>query len=232
MRIEELIAPVGDHEIFETDSDALLIKPYMTGDIFVAIPDGDEEIAVAIAAHPCAIRGANGKLLTRIPCCVLKSTSQPIPYAMWPEGHFDKFPLSDDLGLGPNQAVRLLEWRAVHHRELTRARRRAALTERGVYVFQQRLTHALTRVAVKLDDYERALRDVLREAALEEDWVDGLVADPTDERAIGKAAEAFHRFLDEEETPGRKRRELLKVEGGERRLTKLVRDELKAQESR
>jgi len=228
VRVDELATPKNDAELFETDPDALLISPFMTGDVFAGVTCGDETVDVAIAGHPCVIRGGGGQLMTRVPCCLLKPTEDAIAYEDWPEGHFDKFPLPNDLGLGGNQAIRLLDWASVHKREFQRARRKVALTERGVYIFQQRFTHALARVAVPLPEYEVASKAVLREAGLEVEWVDSLVGNPTDDKAITKTVKSFHKFLDEPDGEGpATRRGLLRHAGGDTALTKLVRIEIK-----
>lgn len=228
MRIDELAAPRDDAELYDLDPEALQLKPYMTGDVFASVEVApDETVDVMIVGHPCAIRGASGKLKTRLPCCVLKAIDREIPYATWPDGDFDKFPLSVALGLAEHQTVRLLEWRSVHHKQLPRASRRATLTERGVYILQQRFTHAITRCAVPLADFERSSKRVMREAELEYEWVADLVDDPTDERAISRLVSSYHRLLDKDGN-----RALLREEGGDSTLRGIVRREIRARQTR
>jgi hypothetical protein len=143
---------------------------------------------------------------------------------MWGENHHRAqsrkahlFPLSNALGIGANRAVQLLEWRSVRGRDLTRDRRAATLTERGVYIFQQRFTHAITRCVVPIADFEKTSKHVLREAELEYDWISELSPDDADDQAIGEFVAQFHALLDSDD-----RRALLRREGGESSLRRTV----------
>jgi hypothetical protein len=153
----------------------------------------------------------------------MKPMTDELPYEEWPARRFDKFPVPDTLGLGARQAAALLEWCRVPRKELTRARRRATMTERGVYILQQRFTHAITRYAPLLGAFEQSSRHVMREAELEYEWVAELTADPADEEQSKRLVMAFHEFLDADG-----RRKLLLEEGGDSRLRAMVRAEIKA----
>jgi hypothetical protein len=223
VRVDELAAPRDDAELYDLHEEALELKPYMTGDVFSDVAgDGDETVPVMIVGHPCVIRGARGRLMTRVPCCVLKPVEKDIAYAQWPEGDFDKLPVTSALGLGDRQAVRLLEWRSVHHKQLPRSRRRATMTERGVYIVQQRFMYAITRCAVWLSEFEKSSRHVMREAEMEYEWVADLVDDPTDEKEITKLVTDFHKLLDQNDN-----RKLLLQEGGDSTLRAIVRRAIK-----
>ncbi len=224
MRVDELVAPRNVVELYDLDDEALQLKPYMTGDVFADVAAAEEEtFAVMIVGHPCVIRGAGGQLMTRIPCCVLKPIEKDIAYSQWPDGDFDKFPLTSAIGLGDRQTVRLLEWRSVHKRELRRVRRRATMTERGVYIAQQRFTHAIARCAVPLAYFERASKHAMREAELEYEWVAELVTPgAAAEPETAKLVKEFHKLLDRDGN-----RHLLLEEGGDSRLRSIVRSEIK-----
>ncbi len=225
MRIDALVAPSGDAELWDLDDEALRLRPYMTGDVFADVDDGDgdgETVAVMIVGHPCVIRGSRGKLARRLPCCVVKQMDSELPYEQWPEARFDRFPVPDALGLGEHHAGYLLEWRSVRQGELKRDCRRGTMTDRGVYVLQQRFTHAITRCAPVLADFEAASVTEMREAEFEYEWVGELVADPADDDAVNAQVKAFHTFLD---MGGH--RVLLHEEGGDSRLRAIVRAEIK-----
>jgi len=229
VRVEDLVSPRNTAEVFEDDPDALFLKPYMTGDLFADVPDPDEPdrtLTVAIVGHPCAIRGHGGQLKTRIPCCIVNQVATAVPYDEWPDGNFDLFPVGDELGLGERLAVRFLEFTSVHRRELQRSRRVAALTPRGVYVFYQRFSHSLTRVAFPLAAYEAGTRHIVEEAELESEWVEQLAGDDRGEKQLDKHVKAFHKFLDEV-VDGEPRRAALKREGGHSALRKELRGEMK-----
>jgi len=211
-----LAEPADDSELYDLEPEALRLKAYMTGDIFTGVTIDDEEKTIAIAGHPCVIRGSGGQLQRRIPCCLV-GTSEPTTYANWPSSKTHLFPLSDALSIGTNRAVQLLEWRSVRGKDLVRDRRRGTLTERGVYIFQQRFTHAITRCVVPIAAFEKTSKHVLREAELEFDWISELAPQHADHRAIADLVTRFHALLD---TDGR--RALLRQEGGESSLRRIV----------
>ena len=172
MRIGELVTPESDAELFDLDAEALLLKPVMAGDVFANVDTaGDDAEAVMIVGHPCVIRGSRGKLARRVPCAVVKEMDSPLPFAEWPERRWDKLPCPDSAGLGALSATALLEWRSVPKGQLKRSERRLTMTERGVYVLQQRFTHAITRCAVPIAAFESSSKHVMREAELEYEWV-------------------------------------------------------------
>ena len=223
MRVDVLVAPRSDDELWDLDDEALRLRPYMTGDVFADVDVGDDEqAAVMIVGHPCVIRGSRGRLARRVPCCAVKQMQDELPYERWPEGRFHVFPVPDALGLGEHHAAYLLEWCSVRHGELKRDRRQATMTDRGIYVLQQRFTHAITRCAPVLADFEAATVREMREAELEYEWVADLIGDPADDAAVNEQVRAFHTFLDEAG-----RRELLREEGGDARLRAIVRAEIK-----
>jgi hypothetical protein len=86
----------------------------------------------------------------------------------------------------------------------------------------RRFTHAITRCAPVLADFERAAVREMREAELEYEWVADLVDDQTDECAISTRVPEFHAFLDDGD-----RRALLRQPGGDSRLRAVVRAEIK-----
>lgn len=224
MRIDVLVAPGSDDELWDLDQEALRLRPYMTGDVFADVADdGDgDATAVMIIGHPCVIRGSRGRLARRVPCCVVKRMQDELPYDQWPERRFHVFPVPDAIGLGEHQAAYLLEWLSVPQGGLSRDRRRATMTDRGVYILMQRFTHAITRCATVVADFEAAAVKEMREAELEYEWVAELVADPSDGAAIEQQVRTFHGFLDDGD-----RRALLLQEGGDARLRAIVRAEIK-----
>lgn len=233
MRVEALVSPRNQAEIIEDDPDALFLKSFMTGDIFTDVsdpdaPDNDPDrtITVAIVGHPCAIRQSGGKLARRVPCCLVGVNTNPIEFDEWPERQFDLFPLGDVLGTGEHQAVRLAEFRPVRDNQLLRSRRIAALTPRGIYLFQQRFAHSLTRVGFQLKAFEDGSKHIVEEAELEVEWVEEFAADERDDKVIGKHVKTFHSFLDQE-VEGQPRRAMLKREGGQSALRKQLRAEIK-----
>jgi hypothetical protein len=212
----DLDAPSSDLELFETEEEALQLRPFMTGDVFAGVTVGDDtDLTVAIGGHPCVIRGNKGKLQSKVPCLLVRPSDNPIAYDEWPHRQFEKFPLLAGLSAGSNLAVRLDQWLMVPQSQLKRERRILTLQDRGVYFFLQRFTHSTTRCAFPLHGYEEGFSRVLDEAQLEFQWVGDFAeanGDTRDEAVIKTIVEEFHDFLDEDN--GR-RRELLKKPGGQ-----------------
>lgn len=126
-------------------------------------------------------------------------------------------PIERRAGDWNGRATKLLHWVSVRRSELSRERRVATLTERGVYIFQQRFTHALTRVGVPLSRFEQVSKHILREAELEYDWISELAAEGADDKAIAQLVRDFHTILDADNN-----REMLRQEGGESRLRRTI----------
>jgi hypothetical protein len=223
VRVDVLATPTSDGELWDLEDEALRLHPFMTGDVFTGVDDGDDgdPTQVMIIAHPCVIRGSRGRLARRVPCCVVKQTQAPLSYKEWPERGFHLFPVTDAIGLGEHYAAYLLEWRSIHYSELRRDRRCATMTDRGVYILLQRFTHAITRCAPLLVDFEAAALHEMREAELEYEWV-AEIAGGSDDAAVESQVRAFHTFLEEGGY-----RELLRQEGGDARLRAIVRMEIK-----
>lgn len=188
---ERLIEPEDDEAILDWDEEALRLNAVMTGDVFQGVPLEEEPAMVMVAGHPCTVRGANARLLSRIPC-VRVVEHQWLPYRRWATGHWNYFPLARAAGLG-DVAASLLDWITVDGAELARERRCLTLTEFGVVVFQQRLIHSLTRFGVPKAELEESMRHVLREAELERDWLAALAEEAGDLDACIAEFDAFMR---------------------------------------
>lgn len=130
-------------------------RPVLPGDVFAAVEIGpDHDGYVLVVAHPCSMRAAHGQLRPRLAAAPIRSY-QALPLDGWPNGHYNWFPLPE-LADGADFAASLLELGTAHSDALDRARRIACLTDRGIYLMQQRFVHSLTRVVVGLDVLERA----------------------------------------------------------------------------
>lgn len=209
-----LIEPENDEAILDWDEEALRLNAVMTGDVFQSVPVEDTTTTIMIVGHPCTIRGADARLLPRIPC-VRVVERQWVPYRRWTSGHWNHFPIAGAAGLG-DVAASLLDWVTVNGAELARERRQLTLTEFGIVVLQQRLIHSLTRFAPPRLDLEESMRHVLREAELERDWVSAL----DDEGDLAVLIGEFNAFMSAAD-----RRERLK----DRAMESAVRRELNAE---
>ncbi len=194
-----LAAPSSIREIYLGYSDDVAIgRPLLTGDVLtdVAVDADDHDGTVMIVAHPCSMRGAQGRLLPRIVVAPIR-LYQRIPFESWPEGHFKVMPLPNMLGETDeaSRAVHLLELTAVRSENLQREHRILALKDRGIHVLQQRLVYSLTRVEVGLEKLHEQTAHVLLEAELEEEWVDELAVEG-DPASLSTESEAFATYMD------------------------------------
>jgi len=146
-------------------------RPLMQGDVLLGLPIGNDGEAAPgmILTHPCSMR-AGKKLRPRQ--TVAQIVHQPISLEQWAGSHYDFMPLP---GLevpeldAPALDLRLIA--AVPTPILVAADRHAALSEIGIHLLQQRLTHHLTRVVVDLKTFAEHSAPTLLEVELQEDWV-------------------------------------------------------------
>jgi hypothetical protein len=194
-----LAAPASAGELYlGRGEDIAPGRPLLTGDVFtgVAVDADDHDGTVMVVAHPCSMRGRQGRLVSRIVIAPIRPY-QHVAFENWPDGHFKMMPLPhlDGEDDDKSRAVHLLELSAVRSDQLSHERRVLSLTQRGIYVLQQRLVYSLTRVAVGLDKLQEQIAHVLLEAEIEEQWVDDL-ADGVDAEALSAASVAFATFMD------------------------------------
>lgn len=194
-----LIAPEGDDEILDFEAEALGYKPVMTGDLFVGVtvPGEVAPIDVMVAGHPCTIR-RGVTLVERVPCIQVVE-HQWVPYERWPDYDPSHFPISAEVGIGDGRCGALQEWVGVSRDELLRGRRRLTLQDHGIYVFQQRFIHSLSRFAPPITALKTASDHVLAEAELEFSWViEQFDGDPDDDE-LRTLVTAFGDFMDQED---------------------------------
>jgi hypothetical protein len=191
-----LAAPADTTDLYLGIADDVpLARPVLPGDVFRGADIGEGDGLVLVVAHPCSMRGNGGQLRARIPVAPVGPYSS-VSFDKWPTSHFNRFPLPDLLaGAGP-QAGDLLALDSVGGTVLKRSERIACLTDRSIYILQQRFVHSLTRVVVGLDQLEKASGHVLAEAELEEEWIDAL-ADLEDADTIDTEVARFAEFMDD-----------------------------------
>lgn len=168
-------------------------RPLFTGDVFLDLPiPGVQGGGLGIVvAHPCSIRGAQGRLLDRILVAAVRSHEQ-VSRKQWTHGFYDRTPLP---ALGPDHG-----YCVGHLDQLGRAAtadaqgtiREACLSDIGVNLLQQRLTFHLTRADIPTSRFHEAFAHTLIEADLLEDWTDTVTEQG---RSVADAAELFDAFI-------------------------------------
>jgi hypothetical protein len=188
-----LASPRGVDDLYlARNEDISPARPILTGDVIAGVEIGVEHDGhVMIVAHPCSMRGAGGQLRPRIAAAPIRRYAE-LPLDDWPSGHFNVFPLP--ALFEHSQAVHLRELGTARRQDLAEAQRVACLSDYGIYLFQQRFVHSLTRVVVGIEQFEDATGHVLAEAELEEEWVERL-ADVDSAESIANQVAEFQAFL-------------------------------------
>ena len=186
-------------------------RPLLQGDVFdgIVLPGlGDDVRKVQIVSHPCAMRRGAG-LLPRVTVAPVERHARVQGQHSW-NGHLRVMPLPK-LSDGMDYATKFVDVTAAPAELLTLERRIASLSQRGIYVLQQRLVKHYTRFEVELELLRRESAPVLTEAMLQWDWIDAVLSpeEQASKAAIDAEATVFDVWLGEG-SPSR--RDLLKQE--------------------
>lgn len=179
-------------------------RPLIQGDVFedVLLPGfGEEPQMVQIVTHPCAMR-TGPDLTSRITVAPVVP-HQSVAASNW-NGSLRVMPLAE-LVDGSSFATKFVDVTAAPAELLTRDRRIATLTHKGIYVLQQRLIKHYTRVEMPLELLRRESVAVLTEAELQWHWVEEVLTDAEleDNEAIEAEAKFFDHWLGDG-TPSRR----------------------------
>lgn len=182
--------------LYDEREDVSRARPILQGDVFrdIILPGfGQEPTSVQVVAHPCAMRtGAN--LLPRITVAPVKEYP-PVNGGGW-QGHTRVMPLAD-LVDGQHFATHFVDVTACPSELLTRERRIATLSHRGIYVLQQRLIKHYTRTELPLEVLRSESAPVLTEAELLWDWLERVLTEEevSDDAALDAEANAFEEWM-------------------------------------
>ncbi len=190
--------------LYDERGDISRARPPIQGDVFdgIVLPGfGHEPQLVQIVAHPCAMR--TGPDLTPRITVAPVVPHQAVSGAGW-NGNLRVMPLPD-LVDGNNFATKFVDVTAAPSELLTRERRIASLTHKGIYVLQQRLVKHYTRVEMQLELLRKESAAVLTEAELQWHWVEEILTDAEleDDAAIEAEVKVFDDWLGEG-TPSRR----------------------------
>lgn len=197
--------------LYDERSQVSWVRPLLQGDVFdgIVLPGfGDEPMKVQIVSHPCAMRRGSD-LNPRITVAPVEPHERVSGRRGW-DGNLRLMPLAE-LAAGEHYATKFIDVTAAPAQALTRARRIATLSHRGIYVLQQRLIKHYTRIDMPLELLRRESAAVLVESELQWDWVEAVLpeAQLVDEVAIDGEAARFDAWLSEGDPP---RRHLLRNE--------------------
>ncbi len=210
---EGLDHPSNAETLYLEESSAY--RPVSTGDIFagVTVPGAAErqtdEALAMVVAHPSAMR--NGATLHPTVRAAPVLPIGGLSKTKWAKTHFNVFPLPL---LSPTVAaadfkIERLGWGAALDlaaptatESLKVENRVACLSPDGVHFLLQRLVHADTRVAVRLDTLAVTFEPKILELELLEDWNERLISplnvpDAELERALLEHAKSFDEFMNQ-----------------------------------
>lgn len=167
-------------------------RPLFTGDVFADVPiPGVQDRGLGIViAHPCSIRGAQGRLRDTILFAAVRPNS-PVSRKSWPDGFYDRVPLPE-LGEHGYCIGHLDELGRARTADIQATSRVACLSDAGTNMLQQRLTFHLTRAAVPTERFQEAFAHTLVEAELLEEWTDTLTEQGS---SIDQAVALFESFI-------------------------------------
>lgn len=182
--------------LYDERADVSRARPLLQGDVFdgVVLPGfGDEPRKVQIVAHPCAMR-TGASLTSRITVAPVESY-QAVSGNAW-DGHPRVMPLAE-LAAGSHFAAKFVDITACPAELLTKRRRIATLSTRGIFVLQQRLIKHYTRVETELEVLRSQSAPVLTEAELLWDWLETVLSEPEidDEAVLHAEAELFEQWM-------------------------------------
>ncbi|WP_347350676.1 hypothetical protein [Intrasporangium sp.] len=182
--------------LYEERGETSRARPLLQGDVFekVVLPGfGDEPQMVQIVTHPCGMR--TGPDLTPRITVAPVVPHQVVAGSGW-NGSLRVMPLVELIG-SDSFATKFVDVTAAPAELLTRERRIATLTHKGIYVLQQRLIKHYTRVEMPLELLRRQSVAVLTEAELQWHWIEEVLtpSELEDNEAIDAEAKIFDDWL-------------------------------------
>lgn len=210
--MNHLDAPGDPEDLYRDRGEVRWSVPVMQGDVFINVPLptlATEPITVQIVMHPCTMRGAGGRLRSRITVAPVRRLEGKLDWA----GHVNRMLLPNLHEDGIPYASDFRDVTSVQVEDLTLARRYSALSADGVLLLQQRQAFSVCRCVIDLPTLSEQIAPILTELDMQETWVEeALAAGSTDiEAVVAKANADFHAWLDENE---RARRQVLEQPHG------------------
>ena len=170
---------IEPEQLYDERGEVARSRPIFQGDIFkdVVLPGfGDEPRLVQIVAHPCSMR-AGTEFHPRITVAPVEKYKR-IKGDEW-NGNLRIMPLAE-LVDGKHYGAKFVDVTAAPSGLLTIESRIASLTDRGIYVLQQRLVKHYTRLDVDIPALTREAAPVLWELHQQRDWVETVLDDEAD----------------------------------------------------
>lgn len=172
----EFIEP---QQLYDEKGEVSASRPIFQGDVFrdVFLPGfGEEPRLVQIVAHPCSMR-AGTQFHPRITVAPIEKY-QRVADGQW-DGHLRVMPLAE-LVNGDDYGAKLVDVTAAPAGCLPLDARIATLSDRGIYVLQQRLVKHYTRLEVEIPVLAKESAPLLWEMHTQRDWIETVLENETD----------------------------------------------------
>jgi hypothetical protein len=195
---------IDPEHLYDERGDVARSRPIFQGDVFkdIVIPGfADEPRLVQVVAHPCSMREGTGLR----PCITVAPVEKHsrINGNGW-NGNLRVMPLAE-LVDGEHYAAELVDVTAAPCELLHLDARIATLSDRGIYVLQQRIVKHYTRFEVDIPSLAKETAPVLWEMHQQRDWVETVLDEEADWTIENLSAEesAFDAWLRKGEPPRR-----------------------------
>jgi hypothetical protein len=203
------VESIEPEDLYDERDELSRSRPIFQGDVFkdIVLPGfGDEPRLVQIVAHPCSMREHGIDLRPLITVAPVEK-HQRIKGSQW-NGNLRIMPLAELMD-GKHYAAKLVDVTAAPSERLVIEARIATLSDRGIYVLQQRIIKHYTRFEVDIPSLAEVSAPVLWEMHQQRDWIESVLDDESDWTVENLATEeqAFQTWLGEGEPS---RRDLLK----------------------
>lgn len=142
---------IDPEHLYDERGEVARSRPLFQGDVFkdVVLPGfGDEPRLVQVVAHPCSMRDREGLLCQRVSVAPVEEHQRVSGRTGW-NGNLRIMPLADLVG-GKHYAAHLIDATAAPSELLHLDARIATLSDRGIYILQQRIVKHYTRVEVDI----------------------------------------------------------------------------------
>ncbi|MCV7198160.1 hypothetical protein [Mycobacterium angelicum] len=189
---------IDPEQLYDERGSVARSRPIFQGDVFkdVVLPCiGDTPRLVQIVAHPCSMR-AGTSLRPRITVAPVEEHSR-VNGNGWNQ-NLRIMPLAEIIN-GRHYAAKFVDVTAAPSELLRPEARIATLSDKGIYVLQQRIVKHYTRFEVDLPSLAKETAPVLWEMHQQRDWVETVFDDEGDWTNENLAAEesAFDAWLRE-----------------------------------
>jgi hypothetical protein len=196
---------IDPEHLYDERGDVSRSRPIFQGDVFrdIVLPGfGEEPRLVQVVAHPCSMR-EGVDLRPRITVTPVEEHSQQVKGNGW-NGSLRIMPLAE-LVDGKHYAAKFVDVTAAPSELLRLDVRIATLSDRGIYILQQRIVKHYTRFEIDIPSLAKETAPIVWEMHQQRDWAETVLDNETDWTPENLKTEeiAFEAWLDGGDPPRR-----------------------------